>query len=321
MTADIVQRVNTVRDDEVEVKYTQLTNIGHGSFGTVFKSQLVQPFQTTIAIKKVLQDKRFKNRELQIMKSLDNVYITKLFFYNYETDGHSTPNSNNNNLYLNLIMEFLPSTLYKRNQFYSIRKTPMPLNESKLYLYQILQGLSYLHSRNICHRDIKPQNILVDYTDGIAKICDFGSAKILSPSEQNVSYICSRYYRAPELIFGSTNYTTKIDIWSLGCVFAELLIGQPLFPGESGIDQLVEIIKILGTPSVDDIVSMNNSYVDHKFPIIKKIPLVKIFKHLNNEEGLRVLEFLEGFLLFNPTKRFSADLALQDDWFDDMREE
>ena len=75
------------------------------------------------------------------------------------------------------------------------------------------------------------------------KLCDFGSAKILVRSEPNISYICSRYYRAPELIFGATDYTTAIDIWSLGCVMAELLLGQPLFPGESGVDQLVEIIK------------------------------------------------------------------------------
>jgi serine/threonine protein kinase len=77
------------------------------------------------------------------------------------------------------------------------------------------------------------------------KLCDFGSAKVLVKGEPNISYICSRYYRAPELIFGATEYTTAIDIWSMGCVMAELLLGQPLFPGESAVDQLVEIIKVL----------------------------------------------------------------------------
>ena len=81
------------------------------------------------------------------------------------------------------------------------------------------------------------------------KICDYGSAKRLIRGEVNVSYICSRYYRAPELIFGATDYTSAIDVWSVGCVIAELLVGQPLFPGESGVDQLVEIIKVLGTPT------------------------------------------------------------------------
>lgn len=99
------------------------------------------------------------------------------------------------------------------------------------------------------------------------------SAKILVPGEPNVSYICSRYYRAPELIFGATNYTLSIDVWSTGCVMAELILGQPFFPGESGIDQLVEIIKILGTPSKEQIAAMNASYVEHRFPLIKPHPL------------------------------------------------
>jgi glycogen synthase kinase 3 beta len=127
----------------------------------------------------------------------------------------------------------------------------------KLYMYQLLRSLAYIHSVGICHRDIKPQNLLLNPTTGILKLCDFGSAKILVSGEPNVSYICSRYYRAPELIFGATNYTTNIDIWSTGCVMAELMLGQPLFPGESGIDQLVEIIKVLGTPTREQIRTMN----------------------------------------------------------------
>lgn len=312
----VVSWVNDEHDNKVEISYQNPQNVGHGSFGTVTKCQLLSPTETTIAIKKVLQDKRFKNRELQIMKTLDNAHITKLFYYSYENDPAT---NSNNNLYLNLIMEFLPTTLYKRNQFYTIKKLNMPLSEVRTYLFDILAGLDYLHSLSICHRDIKPQNILVDHQRGIAKICDFGSAKILSPSEQNVSYICSRYYRAPELIFGATNYTTKIYVWSTGCVFAELLIGQPLFPGESGIDQLVEIIKILGTPTTEDIMAMNNNYIDHKFPIIKKIPLARIFKQLNNSNDIHILNFLEQFLLFNPNKRISAGQALQNGWFDEIR--
>lgn len=119
------------------------------------------------------------------------------------------------------------------------------------------------------------------------------SAKHLVRGEMNVSYICSRYYRAPELIFGATDYTTKIgklysaeiyneilysqffhssDIWSAGCVFAELLLGYPIFSGESGVDQLVEIIKILGTPSKDQIRRMNRNYTEFKFPKITPNP-------------------------------------------------
>lgn len=112
----------------------------------------------------------------------------------------------------------------------------------------------------------------------------FLSAKVLVPGEPNVSYICSRYYRAPELIFGATNYTLNIDIWSTGCVMAEMLLGQPFFPGDSGIDQLVEIIKILGTPTKDEIAAMNASYVEHRFPQIKPHPLHKVKRDIKMDQ-------------------------------------
>jgi glycogen synthase kinase 3 beta len=103
-------------------------------------------------------------------------------------------------VYLNLVLEFVPETVYRASRHFNKLKTTMPILEVKLYI----------HSQGICHRDIKPQNLLLDPNSGILKLCDFGSAKILVENEPNVSYICSRYYRAPELIFGATNYTTKI---------------------------------------------------------------------------------------------------------------
>lgn len=113
-------------------------------------------------------------------------------------------------VYLNLVLEFVPETVYRASRHFNKLKTTMPILEVKLYIYQLFRSLAYIHSQGICHRDIKPQNLLLDPTSGILKLCDFGSAKILVENEPNVSYICSRYYRAPELIFGATNYTTKI---------------------------------------------------------------------------------------------------------------
>eukprot|EP01098_Paradermamoeba_levis_P012229 TRINITY_DN5306_c0_g1_i1.p1 TRINITY_DN5306_c0_g1~~TRINITY_DN5306_c0_g1_i1.p1 ORF type:complete len:325 (+),score=82.81 TRINITY_DN5306_c0_g1_i1:118-1092(+) len=220
--------------------------IGNGSFGVVFLASVVGCGEV-VAIKKVLQDKRFKNRELQIMKMLNHPNIIALK-NNFFTNGEKS-----DELYLNLVLEYMPDTVYRVARNYSKMKQPMPYIYVKLYIYQLCSALGYLHSQGICHRDIKPQNLLLDPQTGILKLCDFGSAKMLVPGEQNVSYICSRYYRAPELIFGSQYYSTAIDIWSLGCVLAELLLGQPLFPGESGVDQLVEIIKVLGTPSHEEI--------------------------------------------------------------------
>jgi glycogen synthase kinase 3 beta len=198
-------------------------------------------------------------------------------------------------VYLNLMLEYVPETVYRASRHYAKLKQPMPMLQIKLYMYQLLRSLAYIHSVGICHRDIKPQNLLLNPATGVLKLCDFGSAKILVAGEPNVSYICSRYYRAPELIFGATNYTTNIgecpfvlkgtlglrshrgsDIWSTGCVMAELMLGQPLFPGESGIDQLVEIIKVLGTPSREQIKTMNPNYMEHKFPQIKPHPFSKV---------------------------------------------
>lgn len=169
----------------------------------MFQTKL-SPSGEDAAIKRVLQDKRFKNRELQIMRIVrhPNIVQLKAFYY---SNGEKR-----DEVYLNLVQEFVPETVYRASRFFNKMKTTMPILEIKLYIYQLFRALAYIHSQGICHRDIKPQNLLMDPNSGILKLCDFGSAKILVENEPNVSYICSRYYRAPELIFGATNYTTKI---------------------------------------------------------------------------------------------------------------
>lgn len=122
-------------------------------------------------------------------------------------------------VFLNLVLEFVPETVYRASRHYAKLKQTMPMLLIKLYMYQLLRSLAYIHSIGICHRDIKPQNLLLNPTTGVLKLCDFGSAKILVAGEPNVSYICSRYYRAPELIFGATNYTTNIGEWAVQCAW------------------------------------------------------------------------------------------------------
>ncbi|KAH6715266.1 MIF4G like-domain-containing protein [Leptodontidium sp. MPI-SDFR-AT-0119] len=188
-----------------DMQYTQCKIVGNGSFGVVFQTKL-SPSGEDAAIKRVLQDKRFKNRELQIMRIVrhPNIVELKAFYY---SNGERK-----DEVYLNLVQEYVPETVYRASRYFNKMKTTMPILEVKLYIYQLFRALAYIHSQGICHRDIKPQNLLLDPSSGVLKLCDFGSAKILVENEPNVSYICSRYYRAPELIFGATNYTTKIAI-------------------------------------------------------------------------------------------------------------
>lgn len=300
--------------DQKDVSYTNCKVIGNGSFGVVFQARMlnVPKEEEDIAIKKVLQDKRFKNRELQIMRlvSHPNVVELRSFFY---SNGDKK-----DELYLNLILEYVPETVYRASRHYVKLKQPMPTLQIKMYMYQLMRSLAYIHSVGICHRDIKPQNLLLNPATGVLKLCDFGSAKILVAGEPNVSYICSRYYRAPELIFGSTNYTTNIDIWSTGCVMAELMLGQPLFPGESGIDQLVEIIKVLGTPSREQIKTMNPNYMEHKFPQIKPHPFAKVFRPRTSTEAI---DLVSKLLEYTPEARLSAIESMVHPFFDELRVE
>ncbi|KUF92289.1 Ubiquitin carboxyl-terminal hydrolase 24 [Phytophthora nicotianae] len=267
-------------DDEIAtgktIHYSAERIIGNGSFGVVFQAT-VEESGEIVAIKKVLQDKRFKNRELQIMRQLHHVNIVQLkhcFYCNGEKPDE---------LYLNLVLEYIPDTVYG---------VARQLQKAKQYMPVVL-----IH---------------------VVKLCDFGSAKVLQKNEPNVSYICSRYYRAPELIFGATDYTTAIDIWSLGCVCAELLLGQPLFPGESGVDQLVEIIKVLGTPQREEIEAMNPNYTEFQFPQIKAHSWSKIFRSRTPPEAINLLSKM---LVYDPKRRVKPLEAAAHPFFDELRQE
>lgn len=220
-------------------------------------------------------------------------------------------------VYLNLVLEYIPETVYRVARHYSKTKQTIPISFIKLYMYQLFRSLAYIHSLGICHRDIKPQNLLLDPDTGVLKLCDFGSAKLLIKGEPNVSYICSRYYRAPELIFGATDYTTMIDVWSAGCVLAELLLGQPIFPGDSGVDQLVEIIKVLGTPTKEQIREMNRNYTEFKFPQIKAHPWQKVFRARTPPEAI---ELVSRLLEYTPSARTGPLAACAHAFFDELRE-
>ncbi|KAH9610028.1 hypothetical protein KSS87_008317, partial [Heliosperma pusillum] len=292
------------------ISYMAERVVGTGSFGIVFQAKCLETGET-MAIKKVLQDRRYKNRELQLMRLLDHPNVVSLKHCFFST-------TSKDELFLNLVMEYVPESLYRVLKHYSSMNQRMPLIYVKLYTYQIFRGLAYIHTvPGVAHRDIKPQNLLVDPLTHQLKICDFGSAKVLVKGEPNISYICSRYYRAPELIFGATEYTTSIDIWSVGCVLAELLLGQPLFPGENAVDQLVEIIKVLGTPTREEIRCMNPNYTDFRFPQIKAHPWHKVFHKRMPPEAI---DLASRLLQYSPSLRCTALEACAHPFFDELRE-
>ncbi|RDX65528.1 Shaggy-related protein kinase eta, partial [Mucuna pruriens] len=292
------------------ISYMAERVVGTGSFGVVFQAKCLETGEA-VAIKKVLQDRRYKNRELQLMRVMDHPNVISLkhcFFSTTSTDE----------LFLNLVMEYVPESMYRVLKHYSNANQRMPIIYVKLYMYQIFRGLAYIHTvPKVCHRDLKPQNILVDPLTHQVKLCDFGSAKVLVKGEANISYICSRFYRAPELIFGATEYTSSIDIWSAGCVLAELLLGQPLFPGENAVDQLVHIIKVLGTPTREEVRCMNPSYNDFRFPQIKAHPWHKIFHKKMPPEAI---DLASRLLQYSPILRCTALEACAHPFFDELRE-
>lgn len=296
--------------DSHAISYTADAVIGQGSFGVVYQATATLT-GATVAIKKVLQDRRFKNRELQVMRSLKHPTVVSLLHCFYSKGDKPE------DVFLNLVMEYIPNTIHKTLRTYTLSGKLHPLIYTKIYTYQIARALAYIHSLGICHRDIKPQNLLLDPATHVVKLCDFGSAKVLVLGQPNVAYICSRYYRAPELVFEATEYTTAIDVWSLGCVLAELLIGNPLFPGESAVDQLIEIIKILGTPTREEVKAMNPFHTSFKFPQIKPHPWNKVFRGKPTPEAA---DLASKVLCYDPSKRITAFEVMAHPFFDELRE-
>ncbi|XP_017013230.2 glycogen synthase kinase-3 alpha [Drosophila takahashii] len=221
--------------------------IGSGAFGRVYKAQLDDSEQL-VAVKQTLYNPKFCQREAEIMGQL--IYhgnITRLLMHSVVTLG-VPPVS-----YILLIMEYMPMTLLDYiNHHLKQLETAEALIYVRILSYQIFRGLGYLHSLGICHRDIKPENLLMDNQKMVLKLSDFGSAKLLVPQEPSLSYICSRLYRAPELFAKCELYGCAVDIWSAGCVLAELLKGSPLFASHKhDRRQLRFMVSLLGSEGLE----------------------------------------------------------------------
>ncbi|CAG0881744.1 unnamed protein product [Darwinula stevensoni] len=308
----------------VPLRILDVEPIDAGTFGSIFKG-FIDPGRRKIALKKVLQNPNYKNRELDIQKLMDHVNVVALFYYFYVPS--ETPGSD----YLCMVMEFIPSNVSKfmRQHREPVRKPydlvdvkvgPLPflIVPCSLICYQMFRGVMYLHAQTIAHRDIKPHNLLWDPEHMVVKVCDFGCAKKILPGETSICYICSRHYRPPELCLGVTQYSLMIDVWSLGCVMAEIYLGQVVFRGNDNHSQLVEIMKILGTPTPAQLNEMNVS----PSKALQSFPKKDWKQHLSLGDippSDDAVDLMSKTLEMSPGSRLTCAEALLHPYFNDLR--
>ncbi|KAL7598553.1 mitogen-activated protein kinase homolog NTF3 [Lactuca sativa] len=288
---------------EIDTKYVPIKPIGRGAYGIVCSS-VNRETNEKVAIKKI--HNAFDNRidalrtlrELKLLRHLRHENVIALKDVMVPIHRRSFKD-------VYLVYELMDTDLHQ------IIKSSQALTNDhcQYFLFQLLRGLKYLHSANILHRDLKPGNLLINANCDL-KICDFGLARTRTTKDQFMTeYVVTRWYRAPELLLCCDNYGTSIDIWSVGCIFAELLGRKPLFPGTECLNQLRLIINILGSQREDDIEFIDNPKA-RKF--IKSLPFSQgtSFNRLYPHAHPLAVDLLQKMLVFDPSKRISVTEAL-----------
>ncbi|XP_010531054.1 PREDICTED: mitogen-activated protein kinase 7 [Tarenaya hassleriana] len=288
---------------EIDTKYVPIKPIGRGAYGVVCSS-VNRETNERVAIKKI--HNVFENRidalrtlrELKLLRHVrhDNVISLK--------DVMLPPlRTSFKDVYL--VYELMDTDLHQ------IVKSSQPLSDDhcKYFIFQLLRGLKYLHSANVLHRDLKPGNLLVNANCDL-KICDFGLARTSRGNEQFMTeYVVTRWYRAPELLLCCDNYGTSIDVWSVGCIFAEILGRKPIFPGTECLNQLKLIINVLGSQQESDLQFIDNPKARR---FIKSLPFSRgaHLSHMYPHANPLAIDLLQRMLVFDPTKRITVTEAL-----------
>ncbi len=270
-----------------------------------------------VAVKRVRKAERKVSREYQILSELKGckhcVELLEVFY----TVG------DNEKITQNFVFEYVPDSLenYVCESKKQAKHIPAPTIKS--IMKQILEGLEFVHGKSICHRDLKPDNVLLD-SDLNVKICDFGSSKKMDgKAHRNIPHIVSRYYRAPELMLCHTDYSTPVDIWAVGCILVELFTLEPLFPGKTEGLQLFEMIALLGTPKGEDKEYLYNSLTEgtrkslEQVSDLPTIDLKLVFPeaHYKSTEIAQAADLARQMLEWNPGKRVTARQALKHPFF------
>ncbi|KAI9206349.1 cyclin-dependent kinase-like 2 [Polychytrium aggregatum] len=288
--------------------YEKIGPIGEGTYGIVMKCRHRDTGQI-VAIKKFkeseddLQIRKTALREVRMLKQLKNENIVNLLEV-FRRKGK-----------LYLVFEHVDHTILE-----DLDRNPHGLSDDRSLglvrkcMWQLLKAMEYLHSHNVIHRDIKPENILVSSL-GVVKLCDFGFARTLAgPGAKYTDYVATRWYRAPELLVGDTEYGKAVDVWATGCIFAEILTGQPLFPGDTDLDQLYRIMKCLGplTKRHMEIFLRNPLFVGVRLPEITKItPLETRLPHVSPD----ALQWLHQCLIYDPDQRSTTKQLMAHPYF------
>uniref|UniRef100_H2NUS1 cyclin-dependent kinase n=2 Tax=Pongo abelii TaxID=9601 RepID=H2NUS1_PONAB len=283
--------------------FQKVEKIGEGTYGVVYKAKNRETGQL-VALKKIRLDLEMEGvpstaiREISLLKELKHPNIVRLLDVVH----------NERKLYL--VFEFLSQDLKKYMD--STPGSELPLHLIKSYLFQLLQGVSFCHSHRVIHRDLKPQNLLINEL-GAIKLADFGLARAFGvPLRTYTHEVVTLWYRAPEILLGSKFYTTAVDIWSIGCIFAEMVTRKALFPGDSEIDQLFRIFRMLGTPSEDTWPGVTQ-LPDYKgsFPKWTRKELEEIVPNLEPEGRDLLMQLLQ----YDPCQRITAKTALAHPYF------
>lgn len=287
--------------------YAKIEKVGEGTYGVVFKGKHKESGKL-VAIKKIRMESEDEGvpstaiREISLLKELVHPNIVSLFEVLMEESR------------LYLIFEFLCMDLKKYLDTFTNDKYMEPA-QVKSYLYQITQAILFCHKRRVLHRDLKPQNLLID-ANGVIKVADFGLGRAFGvPVRVYTHEVVTLWYRAPEVLLGSTRYSCPVDMWSIGCIFAEMSSKKPLFQGDSEIDQLFKIFRVLSTPN-DDSWPGVSELPDYKptFPNWTQNTLKSQVKNID-ETGL---DLLESMLIYNPSQRITAKKAVRHPFFNDL---
>lgn len=288
-------------------EYEKIEKIGEGTYGVVYKARHKKSSKI-VALKKIRLENEDEGvpstamREISLLKELRHPNVVSL------RDVHLTESR------LYLVFEFLSMDLkrYLDNLPEDEYIDKMLL---KSYTYQILEALLFCHKRRVIHRDLKPQNLLID-SKGIIKLADFGLARgFIIPVRAYTHEVVTLWYRAPEVLLGCPRYTTPVDMWSVGCIFAEMATKRPLFHGDSEIDQLFRIFRTMGTPTEETWPGVTSLKAYKKtFPCWKRNICRSLVPQLD-EIGL---DLLEKMLIYDPVKRLNAKTAVIHPYFDNL---